>query len=335
MHTSYKHLSIKQRESLFWEKVNRIPTHRLIEIESQISDCQSVSKIRREPQCMYIRGLAGSGKTELLKQHLKKNPRRKSEDGRLIIPALYVEVPPKATPKSLASTILEEFGDPGFTHGNTQVLTSRIIKYIEHCEVEIIMLDEFHHFIDRRWQVNDASEYLKSLINRTKVATVIAGMPDADIIFFQNKQLASRFSIWVTLHYFRFDIAFLKFLKMLGERIPIEEPPKLEEIEMAFRLFSATQGCPRVIVNLTCEAYKNALRESRERMILSDFAKAYQSYKPFLDYSFFQCDSKNPFEIDINEVEIMPIQESTDYVDAMGKRINAKPITDSEIFSLS
>ncbi|MGR9580730.1 TniB family NTP-binding protein, partial [Pandoraea sputorum] len=61
---------------------------------------------------------------------------------------LHLELPAQPTIKNVAERVLGELGDPLFTRGSAEAMTSRIVTLFKNCKVELVVLDEFQHFID-------------------------------------------------------------------------------------------------------------------------------------------------------------------------------------------
>lgn len=123
-----------------------------------------------QPDGLFIYGETGLGKSTLLKEYESKYP-RKIIDGFTKIPILYLTVPVGATPKSVASKILLNMGDPNYDRGTENNMTVRILSFVEKCEVEMIIVDEFQHLIDSESKnvLNKASNWVKNLSNEVRI----------------------------------------------------------------------------------------------------------------------------------------------------------------------
>lgn len=66
--------------------------------------------------------------------------------------------------------MLDALGDGAAERGTAVNQTLRVIKMVNDCGVEIIILDEFQHFIDSDSKIilDSVSNWLKDLINETK-----------------------------------------------------------------------------------------------------------------------------------------------------------------------
>ena len=84
---------------------------RFKEILASIDDCHHLSNLKDEPECLFLKGETGAGKTTILKSYTQNYPRSQTADG-TIIPILEVTIPSPATVKSVVTKLLWELGDP-------------------------------------------------------------------------------------------------------------------------------------------------------------------------------------------------------------------------------
>ncbi|MGQ4646633.1 TniB family NTP-binding protein [Lyngbya aestuarii] len=86
---------------------------RFKEILSAIDDCRHFSDLKDEPECLFLKGATGAGKTTLIKSYEKDYPRKETPEG-TVVPILSVTIPSPATVKSVVSKLLWELGDPAY-----------------------------------------------------------------------------------------------------------------------------------------------------------------------------------------------------------------------------
>ncbi|RKT25623.1 TniB protein [Paraburkholderia sp. RAU2J] len=171
---------------------------------SAIRRCHRMGRFGlQEPGCLIITGVSGSGKSTLRKEYGKHHPRRETENG-TIIPVLHLELPAKPTIKNVAERILLALGDPLFARGTAIDMTQRIVMLFKNCQLELVILDEFQHFIDHSSEKIETAvaDWLKSLINETKVPFVLMGLRRCRRILQSNEQLRRRFSRQISLEPF-------------------------------------------------------------------------------------------------------------------------------------
>jgi archaellum biogenesis ATPase FlaH len=78
--------------------------------------------------------------------------------------------------------MLDSIGDPAADKGTVSSITLRLRKFLKGCEVELIILDEFQHFDDRQSKniLKIISDWLKNLLNQSKVPIILVGMPGCE-----------------------------------------------------------------------------------------------------------------------------------------------------------
>ncbi|TKF96629.1 TniB family NTP-binding protein, partial [Vibrio sp. F13] len=148
------------------------------DILDDISDCREFSDGIHEPDCMIVVGDTGSGKTTLINKYLNENPRSETSEGSFI-PILSTSLPPNATPITASEQLLSDLGDPlAFSRGSDPVkVAQEMSDLMKSCGVELIIIDEFQHMIDRKNKqiLHSAADWLKMLIVRSKVPVVLFG----------------------------------------------------------------------------------------------------------------------------------------------------------------
>ncbi len=169
---------------------------RFIQLHDTIRRCQRLSKKSNEPQCISLEGRPGAGKTTLVKAYASAFPRIETEEG-TDIPIFYMLTPSPVTVKGMAETMLEQLGDPAAHRGSQPSLNSRLSKLIVACNVELVILDDFHHLIDTETNriLRKVSDWLKVLIKETQVPFLVVGIEGkVRQILKENEQLSRLFA---------------------------------------------------------------------------------------------------------------------------------------------
>lgn len=146
---------------------------RLNQVLEKIRYCHEASKLSVEPLNLLILGDTGTGKTTCKNHYEQKWPRRQRKGG-TVVPVLSAAIPIPASVKSLVTELLLRLGDPLAERGSVLNQTHRIKLLLKSCQVELIMLDEFQHFIDRDSLkiLQTVSDWLKDLLNETKIPLI-------------------------------------------------------------------------------------------------------------------------------------------------------------------
>jgi type II secretory pathway predicted ATPase ExeA len=275
----YRRMSAEERIKLVEQIYISYP--RLEAVIKKIEHCHRHSELSAEPECLLITGETGAGKTTLYKRYEQRFPRRVTEDG-TIVPVLSVSIPVPATVKSMVTTLLVALGDPVAEKGAVVNQTLRLKRLLACCGTQLVILDEFQHFIDRdsRKVLQNVSDWLKDLLNEMGVPVVLIGMPSSEQILEANAQLKRRFAARASLAPFGWDspeeqIEFRKFLKVLDGRLPLLERSQLADPETAYLIYCATGGTVAYVMKLVRRATAIALEQGGEKLTLETLAQAY------------------------------------------------------------
>jgi hypothetical protein len=326
-------LSKQERKELV-EKIH-IDSPRTKKIRKLIEHCQEHSKISAEPECILLSGEPGNGKTTECKMYARRYP-SKVEDGKTILPVLYVSIPSPTTTKSLPEKLLKEIGDPFWDRGKTTIQTLRLIDLLDALQTELIIMDEFQGFIDGKTDraVLEISNWLKDFINGLQKPVVLAGLPYCDIVLKANDQLDRRFPIRETLHPFGWNDLrdrenFREFLKKVDEMLPFEARSNLADQHIAHRIFVATNGVIDFVMKIVRRAAELAIDKDIEKIDLSLLARAYKDrVKAIISSKGCTEESAagrpNPFIVAEEELEIKPFPKSMLGIMATNRRSKKK-----------
>ena len=294
---------------------------RLTKLLEKIKHCHEYSKIAAEPECMFISGYAGTGKTTLYEYYERQHPRTLNENG-VHIPVLSAAVPQRATEKTLVSELLCRMEDPAAERGSAYNQTSRLKMFINDCGVEIVFLDEFQHFVDRDSEkvLKNVSDWLKNLINATRRPIVLIAQPYAEQVLDApgNEQLQRRFLLRETLEPFGWmnddesgperkndkKNEFRAFLGVVDGLLPFNKLSNLSQPITAFRFYCATNGRVNKVMAIVRKATELALDDSLEALDLDVLAEAYEER-----LAKTQPDRPNPFCYDPTKLKIIPSKE--------------------------
>jgi type II secretory pathway predicted ATPase ExeA len=229
---------------------------------------------RKRGECMYVIGESGAGKTSLISWYLARNPIEPRSDFDQF-PVLVVQTPSKPTIKNLAEAVLRALGAPMIRETETEK-TNRILELLVRHGVELIFIDEFQHFVDRRSAATlEVTDWLKALVDASKRAVVLVGLPRSEIIVRQNEQLRRRFAKRCELLPFSnsTESSWLEFravLRELHRRSPVPAED-FHEPDLARRFMNASEGLISYLVTIVSGAIDIASRTNRriDREILA------------------------------------------------------------------
>lgn len=287
------------------------PRHR--QLLDKMEYCRTYSRISREPKCMLIEGYQGAGKTTLHEYYERLRPRERTEDG-MKIPVLAATIAVPATVKSLVTKLLRTLGDPEAERGSIVNQTHRLYYFLKECGVEILVLDEFQHFIDRDSQkiLKTISDWLKVLIVETRLPIVLIGMPYSHFVLDArgNEQLKRRFSIREDLTPFTWgetseaQMEFRTFLKMVDDELPLPGRSHLGGVATAFRFYCATGGVMYSVMELVRTAAAEAIRCGTPTLTPQLLAWAYD-----MRFARLYPGTPNPFTTAERDLVMVPVEE--------------------------
>jgi hypothetical protein len=276
-----RHLPIREQQA--YVETIRIWYPRMRLIYDAIAHIHDFNKLSAEPQCLMVVGPTGAGKSTLLRSYTATYPREpRLEVDRL--PVLEVTVPARATIRNFATRLLLAVGDPLADKGTIGAMENRLLRFMKQCEVELLVLDDLQHFVDRDSErvLHDISNWLKNLVKETHTACVIAGLPEAELVLNANPQLGRLFGDPHVLHPFTWDAnrpetvaEFRLFLQTLEGMLPLPDRLPLTSVDVAWRCYVASEGCMAYLMNLIRRATQRALVLERPALDLTLLAEAF------------------------------------------------------------
>jgi energy-coupling factor transporter ATP-binding protein EcfA2 len=283
-------------------------------ITEEIKRIHILKQAAAEPQCLLLVGPTGAGKTTLINSYASQFPPVITRTG-LICRVLQATIPTPASEKNLAIALLFALGDPLAGRGTTGIMTQRLIKLLRDCQVEILILDELQHFVDRDSQkiLQNASNWLKMVIKETNVSCVLVGLQgEAEQVVNINPQLSRLFGDPLVLGAFRWDESesatiqeFRTWLAELENLLPLAQSSHLYRRELAWRSYVATGGLVSYLMALFRTATRLALQQNRESLDLELLASAFD-----LRLAGQRRKLSNPFRGEVPSVNVVSLSSS-------------------------
>lgn len=304
-------LSVEEKKRIVYQLHVKFP--RLKHIATEIESCREQVRLGGDAEGVLITGDRGAGKTTFCQRYEREFPRRVTKEG-TIVPVLSASVPVPATPKSLATELLGVLGDPASEKGTLVSRTNRLKRALKLRKVELIMLDEFQHFQDRDSSkvLKTISDWLKLLIDKTKIPVVLVGMPYSDTILDAkgNEQLQRRFATRLTLEPFGYQNPveqkeFRRFLKEIDDALPLIESSDLATPEIAFRIYTATDGVIANVMKLIRYATVLALDLAKTALSVDLLETAYEQR-----LAGNHPERENPFITDVGNLKANRVTKS-------------------------
>ncbi|MBA3014898.1 MAG: TniB family NTP-binding protein [Proteobacteria bacterium] len=262
----------------------------------RIAQCLNYSDEASEPIGIALIGESRTGKSRLLEDfECQHNPTR-DENG-INKKIIRVKTPSKPTVKSLVELMLREIKDPIFTNGTENSKTIRLKCLMNKTGIKMVMIDEFQHFYDKGSHkvMHHVADWLKILVDDSKVSLVVAGLPTCKTVIDQNEQLAGRFMAPIILPRFDWskDTQREEFIGILDAFQQIMEKyfntPKFSNQEMSFRFYCATGGLIGYLTKLLRQTVWDALDSGDNIIKLKNLSQAYAK-------SIWTHEHPNPFD---------------------------------------
>jgi hypothetical protein len=251
---------------------------------SRLEQCFDYADGAVEPICIALMGESRTGKSRALEECFTNHAQERTRDG-LIVPILRVKAPSKPTVKGLVELMLQAMGDPAFSVGTENTKTIRLRTLMKNTGTRMVMIDEFQHFQDKGSQriMHHVADWLKILVDDSKVALVVAGLPSCGAVISQNEQLAGRFLSPILMPRFDWKIdnhreEFVGILGAFQESIgQFLDLPRLDSAEMVFRCYCGTGGLMGYVTKLLRQAVWDAIDGDRKQITLEHLAVAHES----------------------------------------------------------
>lgn len=280
-----------------------VPHTSFLMAKTRLEQHFEASRTSEEPIGLAIVGESRSGKSRVLDHVTRQNPKIRSENG-LQVPILSITTPSKPTVKGLVEELLHAIGDPLWNRRASEIeKTERLIVLLAKAKTTMITIDEFQHFYDKSSHKiqHHVADWLKTLVDRARIALVVAGLPSCMAVISQNEQLSGRFM--GAIHMPRFDwvmendrLEFMAIMDAFQEMLPDYDLPPLDSEAMAFRFYCATGGLIGYIAKILRQAIWDASFEERKIITLEHLASAFDKSV----WKKTSSDLVNPFTGDFN-----------------------------------
>ncbi|MGM5022190.1 AAA family ATPase [Tardiphaga sp. 367_B4_N1_1] len=264
---------------------------------------------KTEAHCLMLLGNSGAGKTTILRRYAARFPDVTENEHGDIRPIVFVEAPKRTTPRQLAAAILSALS-PGYkppARWNTDDLVSEICFQCDEMGVQLIIIDEAHHIVDHRKDdgLEDAAEFVKSLLNRSGAQLVLSGLPRLATKLPKTKtlkQLRRRMDHKEYLKPYNWSsktgrTQFRTLLALFEGALGLPQPSNLVEFRTAARIYCATEGEIGFVAKHLRKSLQFALERSLSHIDLKLLGEA------------FDADEDEPADDHLLEFDAAPIVE--------------------------
>lgn len=257
---------------------------------TSIEECMLKTQYSRESVNCLLLARPGGGKSTLCKLFEKLYPPKIISDGQYEIletPVIFAEMPEIATPKKLASTLLEALGDPNPNAGTEFMLMRRAIKMLSKCKTRLVFIDEFHNLLDSSRTTKakrDACQALKRLVNQTSCMFCLVGLPEFADAF--DSEIERRFMRRYTLPSLtvgdaenpgQLQVFYRSIIKRATEIFGLTSVPPAKDQHFLQQLYVATSGMPGYIVEYIKEAIAENSKFGKTNLDVNDLSSVWEA----------------------------------------------------------
>lgn len=207
-----------------------------------------------------IDGEPGLGKSRCLDTYISnvyRLPRYQPTKELIKLPILKVIVPGKPTINRVIEKLLYSARHIGPSSNSSDSAATKLYRLIEFQQVEMIILDEFQHFLRKYSQctTDDVVTFIKELVDDFNLAVVFSGKPEGSEVLKKFEEIKQRVGFGkVTFKAFNTDnesnykeyIAYIKAMESALIEIGAKVCP-LSTVDMLPRLLLAMQGNLRLL----------------------------------------------------------------------------------------
>lgn len=238
---------------------------------------------RAEPLHLLIVGESGVGKSTLLKHYVAAHPRIEHEEY-TEIPVLFASLDEAPTPKTLSGKLLLSMGSPFWNKGTAEERRDQLLRLLDACKVQLVILDEANHLVDRGGEktLHTSADWIKNVADASGIPFVLAGIPRTKRLLDTNDQLRGRFREVISVERFSVadsaeEIRFRSVLKSFQRLLSGIDSIDLSSREIARAFAFATDGRLREIRSLLVRSVELALASTTSKLTMAVLAEAFAS----------------------------------------------------------
>lgn len=242
-------------------------------ILAEMEDLLIHPKTNRMPN-MLIVGRSDNGKTEILKEFLKRHP---AEDRReldtIYAPVVYIQSPPGPTEHIFLNKFLMMLGATAHPNDSADRKLMQLMEIIPRIQTKIILIDELNALLagsvtKQRFFLN----MLKYISNELQISIVAAGTVEAEYAVRSDPQIKSRFPSRI-LPRWKEDTDFRKLLYNFEYVLPLKQESVIYRGEISSKLYGLSEGVIGEVAKILRSAAKLAIKSGEERITMDIVAE--------------------------------------------------------------
>lgn len=235
-----------------------------------------------EPLGIAVVGESRSGKSRVIDALMLKHKEDRTQEG-LRVPILKVTTPAKPTVKGFVDAMLYAIGDRVKTGRETEITkTERLKLLLKQAGTTLLVIEEFQHFYDRGSHKvqHHLSDFLKNLLEETKIFLVVVGLPTSIYVINQNEQLSGRMLGVIRMQRYNWSnkdsqYEFIRILMGFKSGLRGFKLPAIGNENIAFRFFCASGGLIGYVVKILKQAVWDAIEEDRTEITMRHLEEAF------------------------------------------------------------
>ena len=222
----------------------------------------------RMPNLLLV-GEPNNGKTTIIRQFFDLHGHGYvNEESEPVKPVILAEAPPSADEKGLYISILERFWAPYRATDPVAKLRYQVVHQLRYCHTRMLVIDEFHSLLTgSAVKQREVMNSIKFLCNELMIPIVGVGTREAVRVLHTDPQHASRFDV-ISLPLWQLDRNFQKLLASFEQVLPLREPSRLLQPELASTLHAISGGNLGDLHRLLVECATAAIMSKAERIDL-------------------------------------------------------------------
>lgn len=220
----------------------------------------------RMPNLLIV-GESNNGKTTIIRRfHNLYGEGSVDEHAETVKPILLAESPPSADEKGLYVSILERFFAPYRPSDAASKLRYQVVHLCRECRVRMLIIDEFHSLLTgSAIKQREVMNAIKLLCNELAIPIVGVGTREAVRVLHTDPQHASRFDV-VSVPLWELNQDFQRLLAGFEKVLPLKQPSRIHEPELASRLHMISEGNLGNLHRLLAECASEAIKSGSEKI---------------------------------------------------------------------
>ena len=262
-------LSVSNEERLTHiDKPVFIPYTRAAELLAEMEDLLEHPKVNRMPN-MLILARSNNGKTEVLREFLKRHPAEERRDhDKVYAPVIYIQSPPGPSEHIFLNKLFMMLCVPVRQNDSSDRKLMQLMDILRGVQTKILLVDELNALLagsvtKQRFFLN----MLKYLSNELQISIVAAGTAEAEHAINSDAQLRSRFPSRI-LPRWQEGGEFRKLLYNFEYVLPLKLASELYKGEIARKLYGLSEGVIGELATILRSAAKHAIQTGEEKITM-------------------------------------------------------------------